>query len=359
MGSDIPPQPEALDLAARFPHLTAICRELAEGAVFATRLDVATIADGRLYWGTFGKHAARATSNDLFELHCLTKPIVAWTLLEVANRHGVDPLEPIGTILGPSRFDDAVTIAGICNHTSRLALPSGLDWIATDPSRCPALADLRQEEGGSWYSEVGAWVAADATISTLERRPAAEVVAEVIGRCDADAMIGTPVPDDRNVVVPVAGLPDAAVPMLHVEHPTFQARLGVPFGGFGSVVGYVRFLRQIARAIRDESTALEVGRTLIESIAKPRAVSHDDTWRRPAGFRYGMVDGTTPGEAGDGTCLTMFAGVASGAGLVDLHRDRQVAFASNGASFDADDHRFVRRPVLGAFLRDTDVAATT
>lgn len=355
------PEPGGPGLASaefdeQFPRLAASCRNVADQGAFATLVDVSVIVENRASHATFGhdEGVGAGATEPVFELHCLAKPIMAWTLLEVAARHRIDPHAPLGPLLGvPVAFDEAVTVAGICNHTTRLALPSALDWVATAPADRPGLEDLRQEPGGAWYSEVGAWIVADAVIARAEGRPTTEVVADLVHRCRADASIGAPVPAHRHLAVPIAGLPELPIPMLHVLHPTFQARLGPAFGGFGTTSGYVRFLREVGRTVRAEPSALSVSGDVLAAVRSPRLVVDDSTWRRPAGFRYGFVDAATPGEPGHDGCLVMFAGIASGACLVDLHTDRQIVIATNGASFDATDHRVVRRTLIGAFLDDT------
>lgn len=307
---------------------------------------------------TLGTNLGRPVRHDaLFELHCLTKPIVAWTLLEAASRHGLEVTAPIARVVpGAQHLDESVTVVGICNHLTRLAQPAALDWVTWPPTARPGVSDLRQAQGGSWYSEVGAWIVASELLATLSGRPATAAIADFVGRCGADTFIGTPLPPDRQVVVPIAGLPHRRIPMLHVEHPTYRSRLGPAFGGFGSMSGYVRFLGEVGRAVRREPSTIAVAADVLDAVLAPGAtMPNNDTWRRPARFRGGFLDAATPHEPGEEGMLVMFAGIGSAACLLDPASERQLAFATDGASFDASDHQFLRRRLVGAFLDDTAV----
>lgn len=348
-----------LDHEDRFTRLDDLCRTTVEAGAFATSLIVSTATVSGRRDRTFGTNlSGPVDATALCELHCLTKPIVGWALLEAASRHGMAPTEPVRQVLADvAHLDQRVTVAAICNHLTRIAQPSGLDWVSRPPPRRPGLADLQQEPGGSWYSEVGAWMVAAALMEALSGRPAVDVVADFIDRCEADAYIGTPLPPGRRVITPVAGLPFREIPMLHVEHPTYRARLGPEFGGFGSMPGYVRFLEEVGRAIRGEPSAIAVDQQVLGAVLAPEpSIPANQTWRRPARFVGGFLDGGTPNEPGGDGMLLMFAGIGNAACLLDPCRGRQIAYYSDAASFDPSDHQFLRRQLLGTFLEDPSSA---
>jgi CubicO group peptidase (beta-lactamase class C family) len=343
-----------------FAELRSMCDQTVRAAAFGTSVYVAASAPGgEVTWAT-GTNMGRPVAPDaLCELHCLTKPIVAWSLLEVISRHGFEPTEPISAVIPEARhLDGSVTVLGICNHLTRLAQPAALDWVTRPTTGRPTIADLRQQPAGSWYSEVGAWMLASELIRTLTGGDAAEAIADLVERCDADTYIGNPVPSDRQVIVPIAGLPQREIPMLHVEHPTYRARLGPAFGGFGSMAGYVRFLGEVGRSMRREPSAIVVADEVLDAVMAPApSMPDNETWRRPARFVGGFLDASTPHEPGQAGMLVMFAGIGSAACLLDPAGNRQVAYYSDAASFDASDHQFLRRELIGAFLDDTAIAS--
>lgn len=307
------------------------------------------------HW-TLGINLGQSIQRDaLYELHCLTKPIVAWTLLEAASRYGLEVTAPIARVVPEAQhLDESVTVVGICNHLTRLAQPAALDWVTWAPTARPGVSDLRQVHGGSWYSEVGAWIVAGELLATLSGRPATDLIGDLIERCRADAFIGMPPPAERQVIVPIAGLPHRHIPMLHVEHPTYRSRLGPAFGGFGSMSGYVRFLGEVGRAIRREPSTIVVADDVLDAVlASGPTMQINETWRRPARFRGGFLDAASPHEPGEPGMLVMFAGIGSAACLLDPAGERQLAFATDGASFDRSDHQFLRRQLCSTFLDDT------
>lgn len=343
----------------RFPRLHDLCDETVRAQAFATSLQVSVRVGGRSWDGVYGTNLGRPiTPRHLSELHCLAKPFVAWTLLESASRHGVDPtasLVPLVPDLAPYCAD--VSIAQICNHRSGLAQPSALDWVTTPPPLRPGVAQLRPEPEGAWYSEVGAWIVAARAIEELEGRPAAAAVLALARRCGAELFLG-PVPPGRPLLVPVSGLPGRPIPMLHVAHPTYHQRLGPCFGGFASMAGVIPFLTEVGRAVRGEPTVLDVSLEVLDTVLDgPEGVTTDRTWNRPAQFVAGFLSGATPSEPGDAGVLSMFAGIGSASCLLDPALDRQIAVCGDGASFDAEDHQFLRRQLLGAFLDDTSTAS--
>jgi CubicO group peptidase (beta-lactamase class C family) len=339
-----------------FPRLDRFCRETVETGVFATSIQISVGIDGVSIDAAYGANLNTSVSPyHLAELHCLTKPLVSWCLLEVASRHGIDPSTPVAHILEEaSHLDGAVSIAGICNHSTRLAQPSALDWMTSGKGARPTIGDLRQEPAGTWYSEIGAWVVAERLITVIEERPATEVLAELTQRMRADLFIGKPPPSARSIIVPIAGLPQDPIPMLHVRHPTYQERLGPEFGGLGTMGGLVRFLIEVSKLLRAESSALQVDRSVLQAVhGSEEEPKLNGTWHRPTAFRAGFIDASTPGEPGDDGMLLMFAGIGNAGCLIDPTGDRQVAYYSDAASFDADDHRFLRRRLVDTFLDDS------
>ncbi|MFN8018787.1 MAG: hypothetical protein U0P45_11770 [Acidimicrobiales bacterium] len=83
----------------------------------------------------------------------------------------------------------------------------------------------------------------------------------------------------------------------------------------------------------------------------------NETWHRRARFLGGFLDAETPHEPGQPGMLLMAAGVGSAACILDPIGDRQAAFWSDAASFDAADHQFLRRQILGTFIAATGPAA--
>ncbi|MFN8018786.1 MAG: serine hydrolase [Acidimicrobiales bacterium] len=211
--------------AHELDSLSELCEQLVGPHALATSLVMATHVHDTETDLAFGANVGREVEpTDLCELHCLAKPIVAWSLLESASAHGFDPSAPASSLLPDAdHLDESVTVVGICNHLTRLAQPAALDWVSRPTHARPGIRSLRQEPDGAWYSEVGSWIVATALINALTGQPTLDVVSGLIERCDADAYIGTDPPPGRRVLVPIAGLPTRAIPMLHVDHPSYRS----------------------------------------------------------------------------------------------------------------------------------------
>ena len=343
-------------LQSTSPVLEGWCHEIVDAGVFATSIQIAVLRDGRIVAETFGSNLDRDLgSDDLCELHCLTKPVIAWKLLELASDHGIDLTAPASSLVPAlDHLDESVSIAGICAQQTRLAQPSGLGWLTTAIEQRPSVGQLRQEVEGEFYSEVGAWMVAKALIEHFEATTAEESVAEMLGRLGADIHLDSTRVADRlgSVVVPIMGLPDDYIPMLHVRHPTYLGRLGVPFGGLGSMAGYVTFLAEVDACWHRRPTRFRIDDEVMAQIAQAqRPVGRDGTWKRDVGFVAGFVSGATPHEMLDrDDFLLMFAGIGSATALLDLRDGSAFAAYIDSASFDAEDLRFIRRQMIAAFL---------
>ena len=338
------------------PVLEGWCHEIVDAGVFATSIQIAVRRDGRTVAETFGTNLDRPLAcDDLCELHCLTKPIIAWKLLELASDHGIELATPISTTV-PSlaHLDDSISIAGICAQQTRLAQPSGLGWLTTAVEQRPTLEQLCQEPEGEFYSEVGAWMVAKALIEQFEATTAEASLSEMLGRLGADIHLESAEVADRlaSVIVPIMGLPNDYIPMLHVRHPTYLSRLGVAFGGLGSMDGYVSFLAEVDASWHRRPSGFRISDDVMSQVVESRRpVVRDGTWKREVGFVAGFVSGATPHEMlGRDDFLLMFAGIGSATALLDLRDGSAMAAYLDSASFDADDLRFIRRQMIAAFL---------
>jgi hypothetical protein len=187
-----------------------------------------------------------------------------------------------------------------------------------------------QQSEGNYYSEVGAWMVARRIIEQLTGRSAAEVTHELISRVGGDAALdGCRVAvDARTLIVPIAGLPDRYLPMLHNRRSAYLDRLGFEFGGVGTMSGYLSFLREVDAAWNGQPSLIDVRPEVIHAIRlHRREVSQDEVWRRPAGFVAGFTLGATESTLQEAAELLMaFGGVTSNSVAV-LDPARHIAWA--------------------------------
>lgn len=99
------------------------------------------IRRGSKYWLLDG---GRIHSKMMFELFCLTKPIVALALIEACHDVNLDIDQPIRTRVDKwFHFDGAVTAATLCSHAARLPRPSGMSWMLMEPAHRPSAFGCR------------------------------------------------------------------------------------------------------------------------------------------------------------------------------------------------------------------------
>ncbi|MBM3663323.1 MAG: beta-lactamase family protein [Actinobacteria bacterium] len=326
--------------------------QITSEAVFATRLEVGVNSaafTGVLESGRGWEGPASHPGPKLWELFCLAKPLVAFSVLAAALRSGIDPDAPLARCArGFERFDERVSLSSIVAHASGLQGPPALSWMCTPPDRRPGIESLSQlEPGQHGYSEVGggmvlAAFAREALGTPLEELVRKELLesAGVGGDVIVDgAQAGERRPDELGYIV--SGLPVQRVPMLHLAHPRYRARLGTEFSGLATTGGYLSALVHCVRHGAGHDSVCDL-------FGPERPARVDATWDRELAFTGPFVDEDLGALGG----LWVLSALTGSFAFVDRDRTTIIVVMSDGGDLGPEDARMMRSEMVGAVMED-------
>lgn len=338
----------------RFPGLGGGLEQVVAEGIYARHATLAvvdgercvTVEAGRPWGGDSG-------SPRMWELFCLAKPLVAHAVFCAAKRRGIDPTEPLNRLADAfGHFDDRVSIAGAITHAAGLQQPPAVGWVCTEVAQRPTVAELTQRPlGDECYSEVAAGIVLAAVCTELLGTTLAAIVdAELVEPLGLDAELVLD-PDRAAALQPEglaylrSGLPVDDLPLLHLAQPTYRARSGGEFGGFGTASALATALHRLLGAAMDSPDS--------GMLRHRRPTAHDVVWDRNVGFVGPFVADDV--FEGDG----LWSLTALSASFVYLDPQRRVVFAAflDGADLGAAEAQVLRRELTSLLLADLAGAA--
>lgn len=284
--------------------LDSLMRSIADEQIYARFVEVAIAEGDQLFHRAYGVRFGEVQEGRrMWELHCLSKPIVAGAVIKVAHEAGFGVDEPVAALGGSlSTLDSRASIRSLVGHSSGVVGPSGIEWICTAPADRPAKTAIAQLQGGGHaYAETAAGIVLDRVVTALSGQTLEQSVSRLIlvpAQAAGDFVLE---PEDavripaNDLVVPLSGLPVSAVPLLHVHNAEYRRRCSAVFGGFSTAPALARSLRWI---LEDHGVGLLEG---------GRPVAFDETWSREVGFRGPFV---VERYDGAGEALFALAGVS-------------------------------------------------
>jgi hypothetical protein len=156
--------------------------------------------------------------SDLHNTYCLSKPLLAMVVLQLAERNGTPLATPVVDLLGPSRLVSRpdVTIMDVLNHRGGLSSPTAAEWRLCPPTDRAALLTGANEPGEVRYSEIRGWLVLEQLVCTWK-----EIDDEDLGAFLTEWFL-----------VPNGFANGIVVSSQEAESPGVRRRLCVPVGGF-------------------------------------------------------------------------------------------------------------------------------
>ncbi len=326
-----------------FDRTVAYVGELVAAGAVATGAQLAIALGGRTIVDVaFGTTLDRPMRTD--HLHpgfCVSKPLLGLAVGLLMDRGLITLRE---TISWPHHEGtaDGVTVAQLLNHRAGLDRPTALEWRLCPDDERPALLRQAPFAPGPAYSELVAGLALESTIAERIGVPAGDLIErEILGPLGlADDLIVTArAAEDRGVraraAVPVAGLPDRAVPLLSERIPLTLRELRPAFGSLVTASALCRLYTGLEVVSRGRVVeGLPTPATLQELRSTARGRASDRLLERPCDFSGGFMIGLTDhgfGHLVSPEAFGFVGGIAPAVGFCDPDARVAAAFYLNGS----------------------------
>jgi CubicO group peptidase (beta-lactamase class C family) len=344
-----------------------ICHE----RIYATAIQSYVSINGNLVqsgsWGT-NVWGEDISAESLFQMYCLSKPVVGAAIVAFLARTGISPDEPLrpwlraecapSTIEGiPKWLTNDLSIRDILAHNAGLDQPDAAAFLLNDPAGHGSMVYRSPISSGQAYSEyLAGWM-----VDWLARSRGTTLAGEVeeyisqLGLADELRIGRVEVSDSfvSRLVPSVGGLPLRAIPILsdltalelHSRHPYF--------GGLATAVGLGRWMEMAAglRMRPDASDAPSLWGSL--GVRKPIG-AFDRRLKRSASFsNWAMTDLGAQGICSSLTDSTVghTTGYFPSIIAADLETGLVVSIFVNGMNSGAD-LAFVRASLVNAACSD-------
>lgn len=337
-------------------------REIVRDGVYATGGQLYVELGGQILCDeSFGVYDARTLSSAF----CSTKPLLPVALAHLVDRDGLDLDERVTSVTREAPWIPRhATIGDLLTHRAGLDGPTAALWRMRPRDRRPDLL-VATEVAEPAYSEVSAWLALAAVVSEVGGASARDFVqAQILDAAGlqrdivVSPALARAAARDGRVGVPMAGLPDEAVPLLSETLPQQLGEAAPSFGGLVTASGLGRLYAALGRTLRGVPVdGMPSQRALATLLAERRDRAWDRTLRRECAFAGGFMVGLEDHGVVDGlpTAIGHTSGVVTTFGLCDPAKELAVGCCLDGVAMHADDLAYVRRRIMRDVLRMTGI----
>ena len=290
--------------------------------------------------------------SDLHNSYCLSKPLLAMVVLQVAEQVGIPLATPIVDLLGPSRLvsHSEITILDVLNHRAGLSSPTAAEWRLCPPAMRSELLNGTDAPGEVRYSEIRGWLVLERLVCAwkeLDDDDLGEFLTEwflvplglAAGIIVSSEEAGSP-SVRRRLRVPIGGFPRRPFPLLSELSQRQIAEIRPAFGALTSARAIGEFYEAVARVLRGEPTMnLPSPETLRSHLGDPELFEFDARLRRPANFSAGFMLDMTQAGFGIRPSPSSFghtSGMGNGCAFHDPSCDLTISLYLNGMTLEQE-----------------------
>jgi CubicO group peptidase (beta-lactamase class C family) len=296
------------------PALESFADELAEDVRVGLTAGVQAVVrhEGRTALEvSFGKAApsAEMTHRTIHNLYCGLKPLSAFVVARVLERHGLTVDVPLVRFFA-GQCSPELTARHLLSHSAGLGAPLAFQLFFLpdeERSRHLTVQELlnRASVNEPCYSEVAAWHVLGLVVEALENRAAAEVAAGVLQTLGLTRTFLTVSEDVEDIGFYFDHDCDPPLPLLHDALPRFRvSKYPFAVGGYTTMTDLASWYEMVLRVLAGSSIAgLPTSKTVRDLVRPARARTSDPVLRRDCSFGSGVMThlsdhffGPMPGE---------------------------------------------------------------